>query len=239
MRIGPNLYYKCPSCDNIIKNRSILSGNTFGATHYSDGRINAQMLPSIPNLTKCVKCNAILWLYDLKEIGEAYRSESVKPEWLEADKAEHLELYDLWRALQSLPEYCGKLFVFEQVVEDEEADRDEEEGYEDDDEEFMPTEREIYIRRHIWWKYNDIKSKTPAETELWRLNCIDLLSLLDVETNDNMRAMAAELNRNLGNFSECLELIRDLPEKRYARFRERITEECEKGNTQTVILNAK
>ena len=34
-----------------------------------------------------------------------------------------------------------------------------------------------------------------------------------------------------------MDLIRDLPEKRYKRFMVRITEECEKGNTETVVLN--
>jgi len=56
MVIGSDIYYKCPACGKVLKNRSILSGNTFGATFYSDGRRNALMLPDIPNLTKCPKC---------------------------------------------------------------------------------------------------------------------------------------------------------------------------------------
>ena len=57
---GPNYIYKCPSCGNFIKIGSLISGNTYGAKLYSDGKRVAPMMPEFPDLTKCKKCNAIL-----------------------------------------------------------------------------------------------------------------------------------------------------------------------------------
>jgi hypothetical protein len=195
-----------------------MSGNTFGATFFLDGRRIAPMLPDIPNLTKCKKCDAIFWLSDLQEIGKC-RGVPEQKEWEKANKVEHLKLNDLWRALQSLSEYCKNLDVMK----------------EDDDGEFTPREREIFIRRRIWWEYNVKTKKTAREKVLCQQNSIELLNLLNTDIPDE-RCMAAELNRNLGNFSECLELIQNLPEKRYAKFKNRLTEECEKKNILTVEL---
>ena len=199
MRPGPDYYYKCPQCSAILKNRSLMSGNTFGATRYSDGRCIAPMLPDIPKLTKCGKCDKILWLSDLEKLGECRLGAMPKPEWQGANKVNHLELHDLWRALEEAPD--------------------------------MPKQRELFVRQRIWWAYNAGRFETALETDRWRQNCLDLINLLDTNEN-NERCMAAELHRNLGNFSQCLELIRDLPEK-FNSFKERMTAECEKANMLT------
>ena len=106
MRIGHDNYYKCPSCGNILKNRSLMSGNTFGAKHYSDGRRISPMLPDIPDLTKCPQCETILWLSDLKKLGEQNK---------DADRAEHLELHDLWRALEQSNEKHREIFIRQRI----------------------------------------------------------------------------------------------------------------------------
>jgi len=100
MILGGDYFYKCPSCGNMLRNGSLVSGNTCGAIFYSDGRCIAPMLPDIPDLTKCVQCDAILWLSDLEIAGEGWGSEN--PEWSVADSVRHLELQDLWRALEEL-----------------------------------------------------------------------------------------------------------------------------------------
>jgi len=213
MRIGPYYFYQCPSCGNILKNRSLTSGNTFGATYYSDGKRIAPMLPDIPNLTKCTKCNTILWLNDLKELGKksvsSYTDYSDHPEWQNADRVEHLESDDLLRALEALNKSRRSI---------------------------KRRQREIFVRQRIWWKYN--RKDDIAEIDAWRENCLALLNLLDTEDNEQ-RCMAAELNRNLCNFSKCMELIKELPEK-YVTFKIKMMEECGKKNPLTVeITNRK
>lgn len=68
MEPGKDLVYRCPQCGNFLRRQSISSGNTFIATVYSDGKMIAPMLPEFPNLTKCKKCNSIVWLSDLVRI---------------------------------------------------------------------------------------------------------------------------------------------------------------------------
>lgn len=53
MQLGPDKYYKCPNCGAYLYTHTLLSGNTFGAREYSDGKMVAPMLPECPNLTKC------------------------------------------------------------------------------------------------------------------------------------------------------------------------------------------
>jgi len=183
---GPDEIYKCPKCSNLLKRGSLMSGNTFGATLYSDGKQVAPMLPEFPNLTKCKKCDTILWLNEMKEVGtcEAW-SEKSKPEWKNADYADFLSITDLFRALE-----------LDTVKNDK--------------------EKELSVRHRIWWTFNDrirngSKEIFVQETDevLWKQNCLRLIELLD-KKDVNQKIMIAELYRNLGKFDECMELINSL-----------------------------
>jgi hypothetical protein len=210
MTPGPDIFYKCPSCGAVMKNGSIMSGNIFGAMFFSDGRRFAPMLPDIPDLTKCPICDTILWLSEMEALGEKKVSDrtdySDHPDWKEVPDVEHLKLDDLWRAL----DYCKKFRKGQK-------------------------EREIFIRQRIWWEYNRIFKMNADETSAWRGNCLDLLALLDLN-NDNQRCMAAELRRNLGDFSKCLDLIRTLPDN-YKPFRLRIMKACAAMEQRTFEIN--
>jgi len=206
MVIGPDNYYKCPKCGVVLKNRSLLSGNTCGAVFYSDGKRDAIMLPDLPNLTKCPSCGAIFWLSDLRELDDDKLPDSDARE--DTPYAEHLGLKDLYRAL------------------------DENTSVKDETEK---KQREIQIRRRIWWNYNRKPDINENEKTAWRENCLALLELLDINNNDQ-RCTAAELYRNLGDFSKSLELARPLS-KKYNTFRLRTMEACCLANTQTFILD--
>ena len=67
---GGNIYYTCPICKNIISKGTLISGNTFGAKHYSDHKTIADMLPQYPEITKCKKCHNIFWLDEELLISE-------------------------------------------------------------------------------------------------------------------------------------------------------------------------
>ena len=66
---GPEYIYKCPNCGNLLSRGSLMSGNTFGAKLFSDGKRITPMLPEFPNLTKCKKCNRFIWVNKLQEVG--------------------------------------------------------------------------------------------------------------------------------------------------------------------------
>ena len=210
MILGPNVFYRCPSCYNILINRSLMSGNTCGAMFFSDGSRIAPMLPEIPILTKCVKCNTILWLDELDEIDEERSNVLVMSEWNNIEYVDFLMLDDLWRALESIH-----------------SDKKDNQSLEDE-------QREFFIRQRIWWEYNRNKFENTDEIDAWLSNCRALLSILNLKDN-NQLCMAAELHRNLCDFSKCLELVQKLPE-RYKYFIESMIDECRKHNPLTINI---
>ena len=89
---GPALFYKCPKCERLTTKGSLLSGNTFGAILYSDGKQIAPMLPESPEIVKCKKCRTFFWLNEENEVNCDSH---------DADEAEFLSVYDYYEAIDS------------------------------------------------------------------------------------------------------------------------------------------
>jgi hypothetical protein len=53
MQFGTTIIKKCLECSGLIKEYTIMSGNTFGAIFWTDGKRDAPMLPDLPWLVKC------------------------------------------------------------------------------------------------------------------------------------------------------------------------------------------
>ena len=70
MILGPQLIKKCPSCTNLIKEDSMVSGNTFGATFWTDGKREALMMLDKDLLIICPHCQAYLWSDNLEVVAE-------------------------------------------------------------------------------------------------------------------------------------------------------------------------
>ncbi len=70
MMPGPTIIKQCLECSQRIGEPTLCSGNTYGATYWTDGKCEALMLPMMPTIVKCPKCEAFLWLEDLEAIGE-------------------------------------------------------------------------------------------------------------------------------------------------------------------------
>jgi hypothetical protein len=207
---GPIYVYKCPNCGNLLKNGSLTSGNTFGAKIFSDGKRIAPMLPEFPNLTKCKKCNTIFWLHKLKEIGVYEWGDEKNSKWQNADKAEFLGIDDYFNALNK----------------------------------GMATNKEVelFIRQHIWWAYNDkIRQGLKlfidnADEERWVDNLEKLKILLD-QSDINQRIMIAEINRNLGDFENCINIIQGIDDAELDWLKEKFLTECKRKNKWVIKLN--
>jgi hypothetical protein len=50
---GPNVIRQCNHCQKPFTEPTLMSGNTFGATFWTDGKQEAPMLPDMPWLVKC------------------------------------------------------------------------------------------------------------------------------------------------------------------------------------------
>jgi predicted DNA-binding protein YlxM (UPF0122 family) len=70
MRFGPDQIIECPHCGFLAKKQNCLSGNGFGATLWSDGKVDAPMLPDLPIVTKCRNCQNFYWVDTAKIIRE-------------------------------------------------------------------------------------------------------------------------------------------------------------------------
>jgi hypothetical protein len=99
MLLGDPLYFECPICSCVTIKGSILSGNTFGSTLYSDGKRIAPMLPEFPYLTKCKNCDHFYWLNDKTEIRQEEASEGM-PQY----SAEFLNINEYFEALEKISE---------------------------------------------------------------------------------------------------------------------------------------
>lgn len=207
---GLTFIYECPACSHILKKGSLASGNTFGAKLYSDGKVDASMFSKYPDLTKCKKCNTLFWLSKLKSIGYYEWYHTARPEWKIADKAEFLELDDYFRAIDSGMAKTPK--------------------------------QELYIRHKIWWAYNDkIRSgKNIFDDEndelKWNDNLNKLLLFIK-PSNPNQKFMISEINRNLGNFDKCIEILQSIRKKDMAGIKEKLLYECYQKNRWLVRLN--
>ena len=67
---GPNIVRECHSCHEYFIQASILSGNTFGAKFWPDGKMEAPMMPNAPAYVGCPHCKTSFWIEDTKEVGQ-------------------------------------------------------------------------------------------------------------------------------------------------------------------------
>lgn len=213
---GPILVYKCSNCENLISKGSLRSGNTFGATIYSDGKMHAPNNPEFPSIIKCSKCKAIFWLNDENFIGHEVLpgSENIMEEYegIEIERSKFLTLKEYAEAL--------KVKAFKTVHE------------------------EIYIRQRIWWGFNHRKQKgtsffkSKSEELFWLANINRLLELFD-PTDVYQRIFIAELNRHLGNFDACMKIIDSLDDdSQWLRYKNYYSEDCKNKNTKVFVLHS-
>ena len=187
MQPGPDYIYQCPTCDNLLFKGSLVSGNTIGAKAFSDGKMEAPMLPEFPDLTKCSKCDSIFWLNEAHEVGKNYAEiysgldyEQPDERFNKAEKANFLSLNEYFTAIER------KIY--------------------------STVEEELLIRKRIWWSFNDRVRNgkelftSTEDKKLWKDNIYRLIYILDV--NDvSQKIMIAELYRNLGEFNKCTEIL--------------------------------
>jgi hypothetical protein len=203
---GPAHIYQCPNCGKYLKNRSLRSGNTFGAQLFSDGKRIAPMLPDFPNLTKCKKCNSIFWLSNLKEIGIYDYWDSKNLEWENADWVDFLGIKDLYRALEITKNKKEETIIRQQI--------------------WWTFNDRVRAGKEIFIEEND--------SDLWEQNCSLLLNLFD-KNDVNQQIMIAELFRNLGRFEHCMELINSLSNN-FDWLKKQFKIECTNKNTKVFAL---
>jgi hypothetical protein len=222
---GPTYVYACPDCQYRVTKRSLASGNTFGATHYSDMRVEAPMMPSYPRITKCERCDCTFWLDEetkvegaiLPQIAHFYDddtpNETKNPAFgdqLELYPAEELNRDDIKDAL------CMKV------------------QRNDDD--------ELYLRYLLMWAYHKqlvdgSLTREALNEDLDYLKNIDAILKL-IEEDENGHLFRAELNRFAGRFDRSLELLEPTHnDPLWGVISKKMKELSEAGNREVFVLD--
>jgi hypothetical protein len=63
---------ECPHCMAHVVQEDTFSGNTIGATYWTDGKREAKMLPDHPLLAKCPVCVGLFWIDEVLEVDTGF-----------------------------------------------------------------------------------------------------------------------------------------------------------------------
>lgn len=193
MTPGPTLIMKAPGCKELIKFPTIASGNTFGATFWTDGKREAPMLPDALWLRKSPSEGVVFWSDECEEVGQIGLSadHEIKPEWRHLDFAEEPTERDYIDVISN--------------------------GFADTEKKLR------YVRTRLWWAGNDrIRRKEIDRLSDEHLKNLHALVVILAEDKDDQRLMKAEALRELSRFNDALRLLeRNFP-KNYRHAVQRI-----------------
>ena len=173
---GPTLIKKCNHCEGLMKQRTIASGNTFGARFWTDGKVEARMMPRTPIAIRCPHCKSLLWIEELEEVNEI-----LGPGGWGSEKPE----YD--RSLDALP-FFEKLEAADYTTEFGKLTCD--------------KDKESNLRTSYWHLMNDSRRRSNSEIAISSEEYSNLRRLLEllIDTTDGTRILRAEIHRELGEF---------------------------------------
>ena len=214
---GPVQIIKCPACGAHQSNKSLRSGNTFGARYFSDGKRLAPMLPEYPYFVKCHACNVYFKINDKVIVGETSR-EKITANGSKAPFVRFLTVNEYSQAIK--------------------------EGLYNGDEKDILSLRlsmwrrynDIYDGERRYETYSsDNKVSETEERDIYEDNCRKILSMMSENKDDESLLTFAELYRNIGDFDKCKKILNTVekPEK-YERYISKIKAECDKKNTDTI-----
>lgn len=185
---GPTIIRECPHCKSPFKEWTMASGNTFGAKWWTDGNMNAPMLPKQNALVVCPTCCKPVWMDAAKTLGQVDRSRFNR-------ETKQLIKNSTYDGDEELVEFC-KAPTFETYLEALKFQG-------------LSTDAEKYIRFRLWWLWNDVRRDTGVAiplTDQEVQNLESLMPLLDGAKQNDILAKAEAL-RELGRFDECIALI--------------------------------
>ena len=99
---GPTIIISCPHCGQYAKKKTLISGNTFGAELWSDGKRIAPMLPDYPSLVLCRKCEQFYWVKDAKKVDEVNAYEESEKKWKNVEYTDFPTFRQYFKALETI-----------------------------------------------------------------------------------------------------------------------------------------
>ena len=99
---------------------------------------------------------------------------------------------------------------------------------------YTTKEEELYLRYQLWVNLNR-QELNKGEQKIYESNCKKLIKLYNMENIDE-KLRIAELYRNIGNFAECVNILKTVKNKDYSRTKKLLLEESKKENRETIRL---
>lgn len=205
--------HQCPECQGYLLWPNLKSFNTFGIkTTWSDGAAPLRGMLDDCMARSCPTCRAVLWKKDLEVLGTL--TGAPRPlgnlsrklaEWF-GDKPGHLRAEEEWvitPAAWKEAEHGGYLEYLD-MQRALSAER------------VLSPDREIFLRRRIWWKTNDHIRRHPDGSPVTvepvapeperRANMLRMIELHELAGSG--LSERAELLRNLGLFQDAIRLLK-------------------------------
>ena len=191
--LRPAWIHKCYNCENVLSVDSYHAGNSVIRRDFSDGRVVPPYGPVYPVIIKCSKCETIFWTNNLIRFRTYVKSQKagsnikIDERWEKSERAAFLTLDEYIEALTK----CINRSTCEDLNNDEEE----------------------YIRGRIIWGFNDrTRSGEPlfqhdSDKSIYTDNIYWLLKNLNMN-DSSYRIRIAELQRNLGEFEKCMEILK-------------------------------
>lgn len=209
MTPGPPCRLTCPHCGGHKHIMSIASGNTFGATIWSDSKRDYPMLPQPSAVQYCPHCGHYFFFEDAERTDVMFDREKRKISWgklfgkeQEEDVSSAEEYRTKWKPIEEdvHRNHFGEL-TFEQT------DQAFDELFMDD----LSDERKNLLLFLWLFKYNDVfggrqdgEDATVCTASISAKHTIILHKL--IERNEGNTLFIAEMYRELGDFDKCIEL---------------------------------
>ena len=184
---------KCNKCGALGAVIALLSGNTFGSTHWTDTKKIAPMDPEIPMYGKCPACEVVLYLQDLETVDRQPSSMYNEKIRREAKNYKSIPLF---------------------------AELNEREWLELASGHSSGRSRTKELRFLAWWASNDryrigqFDSHSPCygasseeDIEPLRIDNLNKLKEIVLKEYQNNVLVLAEINRELGDFDAALKLL--------------------------------
>ena len=180
---GPTLIKKCNRCDGLMKQRTIASGNNFGARYWTDGKVDSPMLPDTPLVAVCPHCRKVDWIKNLPEVGEIPAPRGFGIPLPEYDLSFHEHPFF---EVPTGDDYLGFLESTELI-----------------------HDQELYLRWTYWHLMNDPRRKTSVMQPLGidEVENLQRLLVLIKSPSESIRLTKAEIHRELGDFESCANLL--------------------------------
>jgi len=226
MDIGNPIIFNCPLCGKSMQMTTFTSCIVSSSKYFSDGNISQSGIccPDFTpdDLAKCPHCKALFFRYNVKDAKSVnFYTNKVK------EDIEDPEREDLINAVKN------------KIAKNQQEEKE--------------------IREMLWHDFNKetrhgYNQLNGDELKIWQENCAALLRLAEktlkemqseknsekYNNNDreNCILTIAELNRNLGNFDKCMELINELGSK-WGWLKKQFAWECKAKNIFTFQLMTK